>query len=816
MVVRISDGPGAFPSVPAEPQPALDRAGPQSTVPFTPDLATRGVSPVQTGSPLTNASGVQLDEPRRVAQVNTRTRQQGAGVMSSGVNTIVRFTRARPPTVTRLPELANQAPVRFRPVGPHAQVLRFQTPGPLGSLAISPNVLTSNGLSPGRADRLFAALTRVQSIDAFLTRGGHLVFEQSIATGSVATHFPPGTGGTRGLLGADYDALVAEPNVTPAWFVNDPSQLSDADVDRLVSVRDAAEAEAIRLLEGSGLIIAEGLSGSAPEVREPYGPPPPALADYWSAAVRQAREVNLEGARMDPPQFAWPHIVDGEVQLERRLPSDIPTHDERRLLDIGLSSAPDGMLAQGLARQNELEAIDFNSRVAERSPPWFLLIEGSGVQETVGGYTPSQVAALYRSGEIDERALARVGLSSAPGGRLSETLRLELRGEAEAYNAPAADRRPPALAVITGDGIDAQLSTYWPSEVAEAVRAGRLSTEDLEASGLSAERNSLLSAAYKNELAATAQHLNREALARSPTRLAVVTGEGLGQGIQWQRPSDIQRQLAEGRLTDHDLTVLGLSRAENGILESGVRRERREDLETDPSEEAGELQRVISNPDSDSGALVREAVEAGHGDRLKRYVAANGTDGIGSFARGLLDGTAGAGNGNGAGAPGSVAAAGDPGPRRIVNESGEEVATLRSEFVPSSQTGTASDLPRLEPGSAAWTDAVRALRESPANINNIRVATLSDAKRLLEAAFPNGELRFERTYMEEQAGTYQLHPAEAVNNLPHIKIERPDGVAAHIFFANPGTGPASPFYITNSMFEDWLAVGLTEEELNGM
>ncbi|MEM7678770.1 MAG: hypothetical protein AAF449_22540, partial [Myxococcota bacterium] len=202
------------------------------------------------------------------------------------------------------------------------------------------------------------------------------------------------------------------------------------------------------------------------------------------------------------------------------------------------------------------------------------------------------------------------------------------------------------LALIEGEGINSQLFADTPASIRAQLQDGSLTESDLARVGLSSADNGLLSASLKNELSAASQHYNATALEQSPTRLAIVDGQGMDQQAVLVSPSEVQDRLASGVMTEGDLTRLGLSTADNGILNAATRKERLEQIEADPSEEAQELQRLIDNPDSDSGALVREAVQEGHADRLKRYVAGNGTDGIGSFARTLLDG-----NLSGAGGP---------------------------------------------------------------------------------------------------------------------------------------------------------------------
>jgi hypothetical protein len=158
-------------------------------------------------------------------------------------------------------------------------------------------------------------------------------------------------------------------------------------------------------------------------------------------------------------------------------------------------------------------------------------------------------------------------------------------------------------------------------------------------------------------------------------------------------------------------------------------------------------------------------------------------------------------------APGTPRAAdGSPAPR------------LSDRFQASARYTRSSDLPVLVPNSNAWRQAVQALRNGgPEAINNVRVANASDARRLLDEAFPPGSpraLEHARTYTNGSPRSYQFHPPDAqdVNDLSHIKWQTPEG-EGHIFFGNPGNSGASRHYITQRDYDQLLET-FTPEELD--
>ncbi len=586
-------------------------------------------------------------------------------------NNIVRFSRTRPAQITsdNLRPTLESLPVSARPVAGGSQ-LQFLGGGPLGQAAISPRVLTAGSMSDGDMQRLLAATSRVQATERYLQQGGHLVF-QATSSGNVATHFPPGTGGPNGLLAEDYQALVQQPNTVGTWSRPAGEAPRRDEAQRLGEVLQTAEREALGLLRDRGLLLqeplrpaferlGEQLGGAAPIPTRPRpgaeAPPPSALSRQWSQAVNWAREENRRGVAGDPPNFVWPMVQDGQIVVERRLPSQIPTGNERRLLDVGLSRAPDGLLARGLGRELELTAQRFNQAWESRTPPYFAMVEGRGVDQRLEPYYPSQITERLRSGQIGGRDLERAGLSTANRGLLAEALEQELSQIATRYNRGAADR--PSVAFVVGSGIDRQAVRGSPTQLRDGIRSGEVRPEELYRVGLSTRHDGLLAASLRRELGAAAVPFNREFATRTPPTLAVIEGRALEQGLVARLPSEVMQMLESGLLTEHQLSEVGLSTSANGILAAAIRKERLDEMREDPSEEAQEIRRILANPDSDSAGPLREAIEAGHAEALKRYVAANGTDGIGSHARALLDGRLG-----GAGAP--------PGTRPPVGTGGE-------------------------------------------------------------------------------------------------------------------------------------------------
>lgn len=149
---------------------------------------------------------------------------------------------------------------------------------------------------------------------------------------------------------------------------------------------------------------------------------------------------------------------------------------------------------------------------------------------------------------------------------------------------------------------------------------------------------------------------------------------------------------------------------------------------------------------------------------------------------------------------------------------GSAAPRLSDRFQASARYTRSSDLAVLVPNSNAWRQAVQALRNGgPEAINNVRVASASDARRLLDEAFPPGSpraLEHSRTYTNGSPRSYQFHPPDAqdVNDLSHIKWQTPEG-EGHIFFGNPGNSGASRHYITQRDYDQLLET-FTPEELD--
>jgi len=178
--------------------------------------------------------------------------------------------------------------------------------------------------------------------------------------------------------------------------------------------------------------------------------------------------------------------------------------------------------------------------------------------------------------------------------------------------------------------------------------------------------------------------------------------------------------------------------------------------------------------------------------------------------------------GGGASRPGASGGSGStpltPTPPRATD--GSAAPRLSAAFTASSKYARATALPVLEPNSKAWRQAVQALRTGgPEAINNVRVASASDARRLLDEAFPRNSaqaLKHSRTYtdMAKGAPAYQFHPPDAqdVNDLSHIKWQSPEG-EGHIFFGNAGNSGPSRYYITQRDYDQMLET-FTPEELD--
>ncbi len=627
-------------------------SGPQARATAQPLPTTGVVRPFsQTGGAETAAA---FDRQVVAFQPGIDRRQPGGATTSRAVNNIVQFTRARPPSINtgNIQSAAQRAPVSFRPVASGSNTLRLNVSGRLGDLAINPQVLSSGSMNEGQANVLFAAIGRAQAVDKFLEHGGHLVFERSLATGGVAHYFPPGTGGPNGAFAEEYNRLLQMPNVGGAWNAPRDFEHPPSTVDRLEQIRDVAEQQAIDILgrasdqNGDPLIQAVPARGGIGDVGEVLRTtpapglqtPPNDLSAEWSDAVQTAVDHNQRGASLNPSYFVMPRIEDGTVTLESLHPSQVPTNNEQQLLDIGLSTDPQGLLAQGLTRQLEAEALRENGKSQDPAQASFLVVEGTGVDQTLVRYPAHALATAWREQENPGFDLAQAGLSADPNGQLAKANEAQHVSAAEAYNSDAAERRPATVALVEGLGMHAQSYAERPTVIREQLRSNALSEDDLKRVGLSTADNGLLSASLKNELGAINQHFNSTTLDHSPTRIAIVEGKGMDQEAVALRPSEVDRRVQNGQLTEADLANSGLSTRASGILDQGLKKERIEEIETDPSEEAEELTRIIGNPDGDSAPLVREAIEQGHGARLKRYVAANGTDGIGSFARTLLDG----------------------------------------------------------------------------------------------------------------------------------------------------------------------------------
>jgi len=148
---------------------------------------------------------------------------------------------------------------------------------------------------------------------------------------------------------------------------------------------------------------------------------------------------------------------------------------------------------------------------------------------------------------------------------------------------------------------------------------------------------------------------------------------------------------------------------------------------------------------------------------------------------------------------------------------GSAAPQLSAAFTASSKYARATALPVLVPNSKAWRQVVQALKTGgPEAINNVRVASASDARRLLDEAFPRNSaqaLEHSRTYTTGGPRSYQFHPpdAQGINDLSHIKWNTPEG-EGHIFFGNAGNSGPSKYYITQRDY-DQLLRDFTPEEL---
>ena len=599
-------------------------------------------------------------------------RQQGI-VRLPGRSAVVQFNRQLPSRVgsaSQTQQLAQSAPVQFRPVPQSGGPLRLSMSGPLSELNISPNLLTAGALNDSEAARFYSAVGRAKAIENYLEHGGHLVFQsEGSPSVDVAYYFPRTTGGPNGLFSDEFQRLT-EANPNGARFSEDGSDISKADRDALEAIKKNAEAEAVGVLSGKKDLLLpdavtpflDDLGNSILFPKLPPSEPPPQGTSAWSAAVAEAFAFNEAADKEEYPQFMIPRLVNGSISKDIVNPSAVPL-DPLTLSNAGLSTLPDEILARGLTKEMTVRAFDRNKQDQTAENARFTIVQGEGVNQELKTYWPYEIKALYDAEEIDDADLSRVGLSRSPNGQLAKTLEVQNRQDAQRANADVLERDQPVLSYVTGEGFDSELVTEWPTTIRSKVRSGALDGDALKEAGLSTDDNGLLAAALKRELSGVSRNFNSSALEKAPPRLAIVTGKGLDQEAELRRPTDVQYLADTGRLTDSDLALLGLSKAEGGILEESVKKEHLDDILTETSPAADELVRVMSNPDSDSGALVREAIEDGHGERLKRYVGANGTDGIGSFARTLLDGKIHGGKEPPIGGPRPVAAGdGEPEP----------------------------------------------------------------------------------------------------------------------------------------------------------
>ncbi|MEO1335317.1 MAG: hypothetical protein AAFV29_06720, partial [Myxococcota bacterium] len=580
-----------------------------------------------------------------------RRRDQPPGVAATrGLGTYLRWFNSRPQQVNlnRLPSLAQQSPIMFRPVSPEATTLQLQSNGRLGQLWISPQVLGSGSMTNGEAGELMGELSKAQAVENYRNEGGHLIFERN-AFGTLAYWFPPGTGGPNGLYAEEYNQLTRQPNTTDAWFASSGDSIPPEQMRRLEGIQTRAEDNAIRILEENDLLVSapepEGDIVPAPVTPVPPSEPvTPSLSEEWSREVTAARLFNANAPSNEAgPIFRLPRIENGQVRSELVYASQVPTTDERYLNDIGLSTtSPDGILQRALQREYSLFALDHNSHVTSGSDATFMVVRGSGANPQLIEYTPNQLAQLWQNGQISEEELRQVGLSSEEAGRLNQSYQAQLQNLVVQYNGAPVNSGAPTVAYIDGQGLDSRAALAAPSTLQTRINSGTLSEDALRDSGLSTATNGILSERLNTELNVASTGFNATALnAPGPVQLAVVVGEGTNQEAVLLRPSEIVRRIESGELSASNLEDVGLSFSENGILNAGIQEERLEELETDSSEEAEELQRLIDNPDRESGGLVREAVKKGYAEDLKRYVAANGTEGIGSYARSLLDGNLG-------------------------------------------------------------------------------------------------------------------------------------------------------------------------------
>ena len=586
--------------------------------------------------------------------------QQTVPRNSQIANQIVRFTRNQPRTITSSnmqPTMQNSI-VRFKPVAqpanPQTTSLQLNVSGKLGQLRLNPQILGANtNLSTGQTERFMAAMTRVQAIDDYLTRGGHLVFERSISDGGVAHYFPPGWGGNNGAVADEYNRLLQQPNVNDSYPAPDRLSVTE-ERNRLLAIRKNAEDEALSILENgrdgdrNPLIRPSGIQASLGDIAGAIGRvrlpnlerPSRSQESTWNALAREATAFNATGADRNPPTFKIPRIIDNQIQLIDHDPMAVPTDNEALLNAVGLSTADNGLLARGIKNELAKEATRLNNAEGQNpADAHFWLLEGSGMDIRAVQYAAHNIAATIRenpdSHGIDLKA---VGLSTSDDGLLAKANVAQHAGVAEDYNKDAATRRPASVAYLEGKGVFAQVVADAPSIIRSKIESNRLDNDDLKLAGLSTDDNGLLAASLKNELGADAQHYNASALQDTPIRLAIVEGRGMDQRAVAVPPSEIQRRLANGAINESDLANAGLSTREGGILDTGTKKERLLDIETDPTDEGKALERIVSNPNSDSAPFVREAIEEGHAERLKKYVKFNGTDGIGSFARSLLDG----------------------------------------------------------------------------------------------------------------------------------------------------------------------------------
>ena len=222
--------------------------------------------------------------------------QQTVPRNSQIANQIVRFTRNQPRTITSSnmqPTMQNSI-VRFKPVAqpanPQTTSLQLNVSGKLGQLRLNPQILGANtNLSSGQTERFMAAMTRVQAIDDYLSRGGHLVFERSISDGGVAHYFPPGWGGNNGAVADEYNRLLQQPNVSDSYPAPDRLSVTE-ERNRLLAIRKNAEDEVLSILENgrdgdrNPLIRPSGIQASLGDIAGAIGRvrlPAPVWVSFW-------------------------------------------------------------------------------------------------------------------------------------------------------------------------------------------------------------------------------------------------------------------------------------------------------------------------------------------------------------------------------------------------------------------------------------------------------------------------------------------------------------------------------------------------------